>query len=201
MIDFNSETHQYFIDGKRYPCISDITSPLDLAYYSEVPSFVLNKAAARGTLIHKMCEEIDLGKRSHIMMQDDEVEQGVEGYIDAYREFLRHCPYDLMECEQIYGSASLGYCGTIDRLYEFNNEKIMVDIKTGSSINLDNIAVKFAGYANLIKEKHGFDTMNAVLHLRKDGTYSFIEFDNAEEAQQTFAELLEQYNKGVADYE
>ena len=173
-IEFNEEKHIYTVDGKRYPSVTDICSPITSDHYGEINQAVLEMAARRGTAVHEATELIDLGA-----MPDDDPE--IDGYINAYLDFLLDYQPHWEYIEWIGFNEVLGYCGTIDRAGEVGKEFWVLDIKTTASPTRENYIAtccQTRAYAMML-EAHRQITRK-ILYLRKDGSYRLVDCEAKE---------------------
>ena len=176
-IDFDEEKHEYTVDGKRVPSVSEILAPLSDRYDGLNPS-VLQMAAARGTAVHEATEIIDYGGEPEMMPE-------TFGYINAYIEFLRtYFPrWEMIERPVAYyrwaEEAVPFYAGTIDRYGVIDGHTAVVDIKTYASLTTDGLIAASCQtqlYKDAISEY--LPIKRYVLHLKKDGGYRLVDLDH-----------------------
>lgn len=94
-----------------------------IKWLKDQPYANANKAAARGTDLHRAAEALALG-------QDSEVEVTTRPYVDQYRLFLeRFAPQFLMAEAPVYNPTH-GYAGTCDGIMVLDGQRLLFDIKT-----------------------------------------------------------------------
>ena len=191
-IEFDAEKHEYTWEGQKIPSVSDILAPLSAERYAEINPAVLQQAAARGTAVHEICEAMDYGL-------DPEIEPGLEGYAQAYSDFLRdYFPkWELIEQivyyrvdGDVYTAPPL-FCGTVDRYGTIDEKPAVLDIKTYASMTTDSMisaSCQTAMYAgaifddirdNIIKKAQlSLSVVRYLLHLKKDGSYRLVNLNN-----------------------
>lgn len=191
-IEFDAEKHEYTWEGQKIPSVSDILAPLSAERYAEINPAVLQQAAARGTAVHEICEAMDYGL-------DPEIEPGLEGYAQAYSDFLRdYFPkWELIEQivyyrvnGDVYTAPPL-FCGTVDRYGTIDEKPAVLDIKTYASLTTDSMisaSCQTAMYAgaifddirdNIIKKAQlSLSVVRYLLHLKKDGSYRLVNLNN-----------------------
>lgn len=191
-IEFDAEKHEYTWEGQKIPSVSDILAPLSAERYGEINPAVLQQAAARGTAVHEICEAMDYGL-------DPEIEPGLEGYAQAYSDFLRdYFPkWELIEQivyyrvnGDVYTAPPL-FCGTVDRYGTIDEKPAVLDIKTYASLTTDSMisaSCQTAMYAgaifddirdNIIKKAQlSLSVVRYLLHLKKDGSYRLVNLNN-----------------------
>ena len=202
-IDFNEEKHEYMVGGVHIPSVSEILSPLNADRYGEINREVLRSAAERGKAVHEICEAIDYDIFTSEM--EDEMPPELEGYVDAYFQFLfDHDVYwemveQIVSFSRFDGELPL-YCGTIDRFGIVDGRKAVVDIKTYASMTTEaqmTASCQTALYRDAIiakptitgvsgetidtdSLKHDDEEIPArfILHLKKDGKYRLIDLAN-----------------------
>ena len=193
-IDFNEEKHEYTVGGVHIPSVSEILAPLNAERYGKINPAVVQQAAERGRAIHGITEQIDYG----LEPDEDEVEM-VEGYIDAYYQFLFDHEVEWSMVERIVacyrgveGEPPL-YCGTVDRFGIVDGKAAVVDIKTYASMSTESqmtASCQTALYRDALLNGKPGDSFHAsqddsikryILHLKKDGKYRLIDLDNFDE--------------------
>ena len=189
-IDFNEEKHEYTVGGVHIPSVSEILAPLNAERYGEINREVLRSAAERGKAVHELCEAIDYG----IDPDEDEMPE-IQGYVDAYYQFLFDHEVEWQMVEQIVacyrgieGEPPL-YCGTIDRFGIVDGCKAVVDIKTYASMTTEaqmTASCQTALYRDAIYDNSSYiddgiphwKIHRYILHLKKDGKYRLIDLAN-----------------------
>ena len=180
-IEFNEEKHIYTVDGKRYPSVTDICSPITTDHYGDINPTVLEMAARRGTAVHEATELIDLGA-----MPDDDPE--IDGYINAYLDFLLDYQPHWEYIEWIGYNDIHNYCGTVDRAGRVGNEYWVLDIKTTASPSKEQYiatccqtrAYSMMLYLTSVRNKVYPTFTRKILYLRKDGSYRLVDCDSKE---------------------
>jgi len=169
MIEFDEEKHEYKVDGVKYPSVTDILEHLTAPGYGKVDKWVLEAAKERGTYIHEVTQDIDLG------LPPEEIDDGYIGYIEAYMKFLADYEPQWDTIEEQFFCAEYGYCGTIDRTGEIDGFKCVLDIKTTASPTTDQ---KIAVCCQTVAYAIGIGAREAdryALYLHKDGTYELLD--------------------------
>ena len=187
-IDFNETTHTYTVDGKQVPSVTEILAPLHRSF-GNISKVVLDNAAARGTAVHEACEAIDLG-------QEPEVFFDIEGYVEAYTDWLNLNDPIWTAIEKKVFCEELWYAGTLDRMGYIDDRLAIVDIKTSSPTREAYISVclQTLAYAYAATEDHT-EVDRYGLFLMKDGKYRLLdckewERKNQVDAETAFAMLL-----------
>lgn len=154
------ETHQYIVDGIITPCVSNI-----LAYkfndYSGVSKEVLNRAAEKGTALHKAIEDFE--------------KQGIPSDLKEFKnyQFLKkhYCFENIKnELPVIYErDGRVLYTGTLDQLIRIDGKLGINDFKRVSAPNKEKIAYQLnfyrLAYEQSYKEPIEFLSFT---HLRED---------------------------------
>jgi len=136
---FKEEGHEYFFQGKKVPCVSDILSHFGISDFSKVNGRVLDAAKDFGTNVHKTCELHDKNDLAGC-------DPAIKPYLNGWKKFKKSHPgeFDLIE-KPLY-SKVWNFAGTPDRILC----NIEIDIKSGQP----NIAhqIQTALYKILINE-------------------------------------------------
>lgn len=167
LIFFESD-HSYEVDGLKLPSVSEVIRFLSREIYANATQYQLDRAADRGTRVHRACENID-------RYGSCEADAEIEPYVMAYIEFLKKQKpkWELIETSMCDLVAC--YAGTLDRYGLIGEKHVIVDIKTNSSIKPVLVTAQLNGYAQLA-QMNGYQVdAIASLHLRKDGKFSYVE--------------------------
>ena len=166
---FDEDRHEYSVDGKIVPSVTHIIRFLACDVAAGASAAMRDAAAERGSRIHEACTAYDIDG------EDAEIDGDIVGYVRAYANFRRD--YSIKTWLSFEKPlCSLGvrqFAGTIDRFGMIDGKGTLVDIKTGSKLNMPMHRAQLSGYEILLND-NGFSVeQKAVLHLRRDGAYSF----------------------------
>lgn len=166
----------YEVDGKSLPSVTTILRSAGLAPdYRAIDPAVLATAAQRGIDVHAACEAIDKG-----LPADAGTERDFGPYLAAYRQFLVDTGATLAACEELVHHPEMGYAGTFDWGGYIGGRLMLVDRKVTAEIHHTYVAPQCAAYAKAWDACAGGVVAGiASLHLRRDGTYRFREYDYA----------------------
>ena len=169
---FVKEKHQYFLDDNLIPSVSEILKPIHDKIYGKINSKILNKAAERGTKIHRAIEFMSKYKLSKF---DGEI----SGYLESYKKFRSDYPtWELLHSEYRTYHKSLLYGMTVDEVYKTQKGIVLLDLKTTSETYLNTWSVQLSAY------KSGYESQNEkviktyILKLNKDGEYQLFKLND-----------------------
>lgn len=117
---------------------------------------IRDAAGERGSAVHKLTEQYDLGGQVELMGSDGqpgyslEVWKMLERYVDFSDRFSPS--YDMIE-EQVL-SPDLGYAGTLDRVGTIEGKKYLIDIKTSNGI-YNSYWLQLAAYREALLKEQG----------------------------------------------
>lgn len=174
LLFFDTE-HKYTLDGDELPSVSEVTRFLSREIYGDVGQYNLDRAAERGTLVHKATEVLD--KYGKVEISED-----IEPYIKAYIDFRHEHECNWLYVERQSYEPNRRYAGTIDRLGTLDGETTLLDIKTTSSISTRHktlYAVCLTLYRRMFPDIK--TERLAILQLKSDGTYRLLHLDAKEE--------------------
>jgi hypothetical protein len=138
MIEFNEEKHEYKLDGKVIPSVTQLLSKHGLtADYSMVPESILSAKAERGTLIHKEIQDY---------IEKNEV--GFTKECTLFADWIANNPIEDMKCEQIVYNEICA--GKFDLLGRRGDKMILIDFKTTSTKHIDDWRWQLSLYNNLL---------------------------------------------------
>lgn len=174
-IVFEPITHSYHVGGKRLPSVSEIMRPLTDAYYSQIPSELLQNAANRGKRVHEAVEMFDV---FGVECESKEIMP----YLLGYKMALRLEKFSPIVNEQMLTNNE--FCGTLDMIATHDNKLVIIDLKATSQINYELIEVQLAAYKELCVFNDKPIEKTFVLHL-KPNSYKFVEITPNEDLWET----------------
>lgn len=163
-LEFEESTHTYRFDGQRIPCVSDIMKPLSEAKYNGISKAVLNKAAERGTIVHNAIE-------NWIKYGIEDIPPEYSGYFKGFIEYLETYNPKILSSEIRTYHKAMRYAGTIDLLAEENNEIVLIDFKTTSTVSDMTCGVQLEAYSQALKSQGVEIQCKKILHLKNNAKY------------------------------
>lgn len=164
-IQFDEATHTYTREGVVVPSVTQALSVI--AAYDGIPPAVLQKAAERGTAVHKAIE---------LHLQDDldeaSLDPEIASYFYAYWKFERETGFKPRHAEALVYSAKYGYAGTLDLEGDLHRKAAIIDTKTTRQL-MPSTGPQTAAYEAAFKEQHQSrrNYQRYALLLKPDGTY------------------------------
>jgi len=129
------------------------------------------EAGVRGKDVHRLINDFLQGKKV-------KAGQKIANYIKAYNKFKKDVPHKVITSEKIVYSKKYGYAGTLDHIIKLRSgELVLIDVKTGKYV-YDEAGIQLAAYEQALAEMYPSKRKpgrKMVVHLRPDGTYSFVE--------------------------
>lgn len=172
MLEFNESTHTYTFNGVIVPGVTSVLSVL--GGYESIPLQTLQRAAERGTAVHKATELSDLGTLDYSDLDDE-----ILGCLMGWHKFLDDKKPELVAVEKQVYHPSLRYAGTLDRELVLDGKLSVLDIKSSYKL-MPATAPQTAAYAEAsnahrkaksdhIKNRYG-------LRLTADGNYELQQY-------------------------
>lgn len=175
-LDFDERAHVYRYEHVIVP---GVTSAIGLfaKNFAGIPAGVFERACQRGTAVHLATEYDDKGT-----LDESVLDPSLHGYIEAYRRFKAETGFkpDQDKTELKVYHPRHKYAGTLDRIGDYRDIEIVLDIKTGSAMRPTTgpqTAAYEAAY-RAMQEHHGDPMPRYGVELHKDGTYFFKRFDD-----------------------
>lgn len=154
---FNEEKHEYMVNGKVVPSVSEIMKCATCLYYTdEIPARVLELACRKGSAVHKAIED-------YLLFEEYEIEPRYQDIFNHFLKWYEEYKPEIIKVE--YQMSNGEYAGTCDLICKIDNKIIGIDHKTSSEIHTKMIAIQEAGYDELCDIK--IDEWY-VLHLTKE---------------------------------
>lgn len=169
-LSFDEEKHLYFVDGVEKPSVTQIISQVGLTDFSAVPAVVMEKAKKFGTATHITTELEDKGQLDY-----NSLSAPLIPYLNAWKKFKEEHSFIPIDIEKKFFCSLYGYCGTIDRIGTADGRKIILDIKTSTTMS-PATAIQTAAYALGINEPK---TERWGVQLKADETYSITPYTDA----------------------
>lgn len=173
MIEFDAKNHQYTLDGRPLISVTQLMKKHGLAPdYSGINADVLERAAERGTLVHKEIEEY--------------VKNGTAGFTNEMADFADYVENNGITVQESEITVHNDICaGTIDLVMEDGTDLIIADIKTTATLNTEAVSWQLSIYAELFERKP--DRAQA-FHFSRDGALKVIDipFKPREEVDRLF---------------
>jgi len=170
-VEFNEELHQYKVDGKPVPSVTEIIGLLTKDKYS-INASVLARAAHRGTVVHELCELYDYDALP------EEIDEEVYPFLLAYQKFVKDYAPEWVAVEKILAT---NYCaGTADRIGYVDGHLVVVDLKTTASMDrLSKICLACQLYAYAVMFEQEVDINRCFgVQLKKDGSYAILPYSD-----------------------
>lgn len=156
-IEFNAETHEYFLDGRKLISVTQLMRKHGLSpTYDGVPSEALKRKAEYGTLVHKEIEDwINTG------------EGGFTVEVAEFAEYVLRHRVGIVASETILHNDIVA--GTADLILA---DGIIADIKTTATLHREAVSWQLSIYAALCGEPI---TRGQAYHFSADGTLTVVD--------------------------
>ncbi len=172
-LEYDDETHTYIVDGIIVPSVTQLLGIKFGHKYGDVSAETLNKAAERGTAIHKAIEDFCHGKDSDMVEVMD------------FAFLMKHYGFDVLENELpiILDFDGKTFAGRLDLILKKRDEigKAVADIKTTSTLDKEYLGHQLNLYRLGVMQSYGFNITSLYgIHL-KDGKRKVVNIPIKEE--------------------
>jgi len=179
-LEFDEEKHLYTLDGRRLVSVTECLRLVDDRWKAE-PYYLL-----RGKYVHKATELYDRDE-----LDESTVDPMIHPYLDGYVKFREETGFIPGVIEYPLHHSQYQYAGKIDRTGDLNETHILLDLKSGAKVRVDEL--QGAAYfelcrVNNIPVKKVFD-----LYLHDDGTYKLEPIENPKRLLPSFLNVLGAY--------
>lgn len=151
MIDllFNEERHEYRLNGRIVPSVTDVLDPLQML--DGIPWEKLEAARIFGQHVHLGCHYHNTGELEWGTLDDR-----LGAYLRGYLKFLADTGFVVLASEERVASIKCGYAGTLDLRGLFRSKKrvSVIDIKS-TAVLPRTVGPQTAGYENAWTEMTG----------------------------------------------
>ena len=138
-LTFDSAGHEYKLNGRPLPTVSQIVRLITGDTYAGIPKHILNNAAEFGTAVHK---SIELYNETFIIKYTDDFKMA---YCLSQWVKLRPKFDDIIENEIMVHYRDL-FAGTFDSIAIKDGELILIDYKTTSRFYRENVTIQLNLY-------------------------------------------------------
>lgn len=166
-LTFDHATHTYRWHGRIVPSVTQCLKTAGIISYEMIPQDILQRAAIRGTAVHRACELHDLDT-----LDESTLDAEVGAYLEGYKAFLRDTGFQPARIEQRIFHEQHCYAGTLDRTGTIHGHLVVVDFKTG--ILLDGHRAQLAAYTMALPMPRRYRRFG--LQLTSEGQYKVHEF-------------------------
>lgn len=161
---FNESDHSYWVDGIRWPSVTQVLEPLQLL--DGIPQAALDAGARFGSHVHQACHLYDLGR-----LDEDDLDEPLRPYLEAWKAFLRDSGAFVCNSEQRVIHRKFRYAGTLDKTILLKEKRHVLDIKSGAQVPAT-VGPQTAAYREaLLETELVCSSTRYCLHLRGDETY------------------------------
>lgn len=144
-IEFLDSRFYQHANGNFYPSVTTILDayPKSASFYEwlkkvgEDADEIRDEAGRKGSSVHQLCEDYDNELECSILNEfgDAQYKQIEWAMFERYVEFRTRFNYNLVVNEVHYISPELGFAGTLDRVFELEGKRFLVDIKTSNALH------------------------------------------------------------------
>jgi hypothetical protein len=193
MLTFDEPTHTYYHDGKKIPSVTTILSAQGAGVdYGSIPPDVLQKAAERGTEVHRVAE--------HYYLHGSPIEttlKSAQAYMDGLRNFVASDVFRCLATERRLACPKYWFAGTVDLIGWVNGQFSVVDIKTTSKLHTETVEYQLALYQYLVEQDMGEPVVGRyALHLDKSASgYKLVDVNMDPAARAKALRMVYEYNK------
>lgn len=152
---YKEDTHQYFVNGKLVPSVTQLVSELFPNKYYNVPTDILERKAEYGTQIHLMIQIIEERKPKNPITylkryfgMDYIQEESIKQYLDLKKKYQ----IEVIECEKIVAYKDY-YAGRLDIIAMVKGYKTLIDIKTTAELDKVALAWQCSLYEKALGER------------------------------------------------
>ncbi len=145
MLEFVEQEHLYLYDGVIIPSVSEILGFIFPDKYKDVPKEILKDKADYGTLIHKLCEELDTGKTLEELKQEYKFNYIIEATLKQHLRLKEKHDIQPISMEQRVCYKGI-YAGTYDLEAYVDKKLSLIDRKTTAELDTEYLSWQLSYY-------------------------------------------------------
>lgn len=150
------------------PRVTEILKPFTSFAY--VSKDILEKAAARGTMVHAICAGIAKG----VWVPETMIDEELLGYVNSFKKWSEAQVKEFIIVEKRYNSEALGFTGQLDFVVLGKDDELyLVDIKTSASPQ-KTYPLQMAAYDYLLRNTQIKVKAAMLVYLDKNGEFPEI---------------------------
>ena len=174
-VRFIEDPHSYWLGDKQLNGITGILSRhLFPDKYDNIPSYILENAANRGTIVHDACRDWDMVGEYYISdadREDDKVVEFIESYIRVSEQYNLKPVYS-----EYLVTDGTDYASAIDSVFEIEKLLALGDIKTTYKLDKEYLSWQLSIYKYLFEKQTGLKVDKLFAIWVRDGGH-LIEVD------------------------
>ena len=204
-LEFYEKTHEYYLNNKRVPSVTQILNPISNEIYRNVEKGVLEHKASIGTITHKCIEEYTLyGLPADFITTNERALDYFDGYLKFREDYKEQFVKTLYaEFQGSYTKDNISFAGTIDNISLFKDGITLIDYKTVEVPNEPLIALQLYGYKLIAEQVLNLPIKHfKALQFKKGGNYELIDLTNLVNDLQTkkLFEYFYEFTQLMKDY-
>lgn len=149
--------------------MADLDDAITKAKYAGISERTLGRAADKGTAVHNSIE-------NWIKFEIEDIPPEHIGYFNAFRAWWDEFQPEVVGSEVRICHRLMRYGGTADLVAYISDELTLVDYKSTYVISDMTCGVQLEAYAQALADMGIRVKRKKILHLKKDGTYSFRDY-------------------------
>lgn len=148
-LTFNEESHEYFWDNQRVPCVTDILEDTGIIDFGMVKQRHLDFGMERGSIIHLACALFDEDD-----LDWDTVAEEAMPYVKAWERFTKDTGFKPLIIESSRYSEQFVFAGTPDVAGTLSGRKVLIERKSNTVPKYT--PLQLAAYQHLLKDEGPF---------------------------------------------
>lgn len=170
ILTFTAENHIYRREGRIVPSVTQALAEAKIIDYSGIPRDVLEAAASRGRLVHRVAEWV-VTEHSEGAVDPDSIDPAAQPYIDSLRRWIDATGFIAHHVECRVWHPQWNYAGTFDACGKDRyGDELLPDWKTGQPSEAHEIQAE--AYVHATGEPRRW--RSPVVYLQADGSMAKV---------------------------
>ena len=176
LLRFEEENHRYFYDDREVAGTTGPLKDLGIPDFSKIPKRNLDRAAIRGTYIHKAIHLHILGK-----LDWDNLDDRIRPYLDGFGLFWQSTDFHPVIVERPFYNERLDHAGTPDAFGYYFGAEVVVDWKS-CLVHEDNLAQRLQTMLySMFPDGQPSGIARYALQLTNKGRFKMVQFRDRED--------------------
>lgn len=175
VLEFNEKKHEYFLNKKKIPSVTQILAPISKILYEKIELPTLRNKAKIGSEVHKLIERYSKwGLLPNKEIADERVYAYFMQFLEWNKSLIDSANFE-NEFKGYYVSDKMVFAGTIDNIRMIGNDLVLIDYKTVANPTTYLLSLQLYAYKLIAEQVLNIKINKCYALCLKTDDYAFIE--------------------------